>query len=58
MRKKLLNDEVDRHPFYSDDGLRRWKKRLKELELQEKELSKRRPKTNGEGVQEVDDQKD
>lgn len=46
MRKKLINDEVDKHPFYSDYGIKEWKKHIKKLEEEEQTLGKRR-KING-----------
>jgi hypothetical protein len=59
---KKTNDELDKHPFYSDYGLGKWAERKAHLERMEKELKKRR-KTNGkkdinsipEGVEQVSD---
>lgn len=42
MKKKLGNDETDEHPFYSDKGIKDWKRRIRVLEQQEKELGQRR----------------
>jgi hypothetical protein len=49
---KKVDDELDKHPFYSDYGRKQFAKRIKELEQAEKELGKRRPQPNGESVQE------
>jgi len=56
MKKTLSDDEKDKHPFYSDYGKKQFDKRKRELEQTEKELSKRRAKSNGESVQEVPNQ--
>ena len=42
-QKKLqIDDERDKHPFYSDYGVRQWKKRLKDLMKEEETWSKRK----------------
>lgn len=51
-KKKAVDDEKDRHPFYSSVGIKIWKLRLKELEIQEKELAKRR-KSKNDDIQEA-----
>jgi len=40
--KKALPDQDKGHPFYSDEALRRWKKRIHELTQAEKEFGKTR----------------
>lgn len=40
----MRNDERDKHPFYSTDAVRKWKKRIRILEQQEIELRKRHRK--------------
>lgn len=38
--RALLDDEKNKHPFYSDGGVTQHKKRMKELEREEEEISK------------------
>lgn len=51
--KKPLPDTDKGHPFYSEEALHRWKKRIKELEQEEKELLKKRRKNKSEANTEL-----
>lgn len=41
-KQKKFNDEVTKHPFYSDEAIKKWRQRIKNLEAEEKKLNKKR----------------